>query len=170
MFAIQAICALTWLTSASGFNVTHSELQSPLSTIDTHLIWPSDILEDYANHHKLCPFWKWLNLTHHNTFIHGPFVFATINGRNMQDHVSQANWDMLKTHLDMFNNPLLWFDVPSYSAHIDRGTHLLFHNAAITHQLILLTSHAQAAPGTLHSPWQKVIEFWANHPSFFLFI
>jgi hypothetical protein len=41
-----------------------SKLQSPLSSMDTHLIRPSNTLVDYNQCHKLCPFWKWLNLTH----------------------------------------------------------------------------------------------------------
>jgi hypothetical protein len=57
-----------------------SELQNPLSSTDTHLIQPSDTLEDYATCHKLCAFWKWLNLTHIDTFIHGLFEFATAHG------------------------------------------------------------------------------------------
>ncbi len=135
--------------------------------MDTHLIWPSDTSKDYTTRHKLCPFQKWLNLTHQDMFIHGPFEFATVDGQKMQDHVSQADWDVIQIHLDIFHNPLPWFDVPSYSIHIDRGAHVLFHDAAITHQLILLTSHAQAAPGRLHFPCQKVVEFQAYHPSFF---
>jgi hypothetical protein len=52
---------------------TLSKLQSPLSSTETHLIRPSDTSVDYALHHKLRPFCKWLNLTHRDTFIHGPF-------------------------------------------------------------------------------------------------
>jgi len=63
---------------------TLGELQSPLSTTDTYLIRPSDSSEDYATRHKLLPFRKWVNLTHHDTFIHGPFDFATVNGRKTE--------------------------------------------------------------------------------------
>jgi hypothetical protein len=35
---------------------TISKLQSPLSSTDTHLIFPSDSSDDYATHHKLLPF------------------------------------------------------------------------------------------------------------------
>jgi hypothetical protein len=74
---------------------TLSKLQSPLTTMNTHLICPSDKLVNYAQCHKLCPFQKWLNLTHLNTFIHGPFEFASVHGRKAQDHVSQVDWDIL---------------------------------------------------------------------------
>jgi hypothetical protein len=131
---------------------TLSKLQNPLSTTDTHLICPSDTSEDYVTHHKLCPFWKWLNLTHINTFIHGLFEFATAIGHKTQDRISQANWDILKTHLNMFHNPLPQCDVPSYLIHVDRGMHVSFHDAATSCQLVLTTSHVGGAPGTPPSP------------------
>jgi hypothetical protein len=131
---------------------TLSKLQNPLSLTDTHLIWPSAMSEDYVTCHQLCPFWKWLNLTHLDTFIHGPFKFATVHGWKTQDRVSQANWDALKAHLDMSHNALPQFNVPSYSIHIDHGARVTFHNAAISCQLILTTSQAGAAPGAPASP------------------
>jgi hypothetical protein len=63
---------------------TLGELQSPLSTMDTHLIRPSDSSKDYATRHKLLPFRKWVNLTHQDTFIHGPFDFATVTARKLE--------------------------------------------------------------------------------------
>jgi hypothetical protein len=59
---------------------TISNLTSPLSLTDTHLVCPSESLDEYAAWYKLLPFCKWLNLTHQDTFIHGPFNFAIING------------------------------------------------------------------------------------------
>jgi hypothetical protein len=128
------------------------KLQNPLSSTNTHLIQPSDTSEDYATRHKLCPFQKWLNLTHIDTFIHGPFEFATAHGCKTQDHISQANWDVLKMHLDMFHNPLPQFDIPSYSVHVDCGVHISFHDAVISCQLVLITSHIGSTPGTPTSP------------------
>ncbi len=37
----------------------------------------------------------WLNLTHTDKYINGPFVFATTNGCKTQDRISQTNWDAL---------------------------------------------------------------------------
>ncbi len=77
---------------------TIRELQSPLSSTDTHLICLSDSSDDYATSHKLLLFQKWLNLTHQDMFIHGPFDFASVNGRKTWDRISQSDWDILKTH------------------------------------------------------------------------
>ncbi len=134
------------------------------------LIHPSDSSEDYATRHKLLPFCKWVNLTHHDTFIHGPFDFATVNGRKTWECISQSDWDVLKTHCNMFHNPLPRFDVPSYSIHVDRWAHVTFHCDAITHQLKKnLAPNANETPGALKSPWQKATASWANHPPTFLY-
>ncbi len=149
-------------TSIISCNITLSVSSKILNLSWTHtLICPSDTPEDYVTRHKLCPFWKWLNLTHIDMFIHGPFEFPIAHGCKTQDCISQANWDVLKTHLDMFHNPLQQFDVPSYSIHVDRGTHVSFHDAAMSHQLVLTTSHVGGALGTPPSPWQKVMAFKA---------
>jgi hypothetical protein len=92
---INAINQCYWLQYR-----TLGKLQSPLASTDTHLIRPSNTLVDYAQHHKLCPFWKWLKLTQLDTFIHGPFEFASANGQKTWYRVSQADWDVLKSHLN----------------------------------------------------------------------
>ena len=135
---------------------------------DTHLIWPSDSLKDYTTQHKLLPFWRWVNLTHHDMFIHCPFEFPSVNDRKTQDPISQPDWDVLKAHCDMFHNPLPRFDVPSFLIHVDRGANVTKHSDAIARQLIMLAPNANGIPGALHSPWQKEKVSWANHP-FFLF-
>ncbi len=145
------------------------KLQNPLSTMDTHLIWPSNMPEDYVAHHQSCLFWKWLNLTHHDTFIHGPFKFATAHGRKTQNPIFETDWDILKTHFDIFHNPLSQFDVQSYSIHIDHGAHISFHNAAISRQLVLTTSYVESTPGMPNYPWQKVMASQAYHPPIFPF-
>jgi hypothetical protein len=46
--------------------------------LDAHLLTPSDSSEKRAEKHKLHPIRAWVNLTHSDTYIHGPFDFATI--------------------------------------------------------------------------------------------
>jgi hypothetical protein len=85
-------------------------------------------------------------------FIHGPFEFASVNGQKTWYRISQPDWDVLKAHCDMFHNPLLRFDVPSYSIHVNRGAHVTFHSDAIARQLIILAPNTNDTPGALHSP------------------
>ncbi len=68
-------------------------------------------------------------------FTHSPFDIASVNGRKTQDRISQSDWDILKTHCNMFHNPLPRFDVPSYSIQVDCGVHVSFHDATIANQL-----------------------------------
>jgi hypothetical protein len=49
-------------------------------TLDAHLITPSDTLADRTARLHLIPVCAWVNLTHGNTYIHGPFDFAIVNG------------------------------------------------------------------------------------------
>jgi hypothetical protein len=86
---------------------------------------------------KLLPFRKWLNICHLDTYIHGPFDFASICGRKTRDCIAQTDWDVLHLKKSMFQNPVPHFDVPTYSVHCDRGAHVVFHNDATCSTLLL---------------------------------
>ena len=62
-----------------------------------HLIRPSDTSEAHAARNRLVPFRRWINLLHDNVLLHGPFEFATVNGRKSRDCISQADWDAKMT-------------------------------------------------------------------------
>jgi hypothetical protein len=53
------------------------DLRYPHQASDTHFVRPSDTSDSYTTHHKLMPFRKWLNICHQDTYIHGPFEFAS---------------------------------------------------------------------------------------------
>ena len=105
---------------------------------NTHLIRPSYTSKSYASHHNLIPYQKYINLTHLDTYIHGPFKFATINHRKSRDRICQSDWVVLKSHCDLFHNPLPSFDVPTYSVHIDAGAHTTFFCATLPSELASL--------------------------------
>jgi hypothetical protein len=94
--------------------------------LDAHLLTPSDSLEDRATCHNLHPICAWVNLTHGDTYIHGPFDFATIRGQKTCNRVGQECWDVLAAKCSMFTNKIPQFDVPTYSIHLDRGVHTVF--------------------------------------------
>ena len=52
---------------------SRDDIIGPTSSAHTHYIRLSDTSEVYATRHRLLPYRKYLNLTHTNTFIHGPF-------------------------------------------------------------------------------------------------
>jgi hypothetical protein len=96
--------------------------------LDAHLLTPSNSSEERAAKHNLRLIRAWVNLTHGDTYIHGPFDFATIWGRKSRDRVSQECWDVLASKKSMFTNKVPRFDIPTYSIHMDRGVHTVFPN------------------------------------------
>ncbi len=74
---------------------SRSDLTSPCSSSETHLVHPSDSSDSYAAHHKLMPFRKWLNICHQDTYIHRPFEFASVRGRKTRDRIAQSDWEVL---------------------------------------------------------------------------
>jgi hypothetical protein len=119
-----------WLQFHGCEDIAHPSLST-----DTHLDQPSDTLDAYAKRHNLLPYWKWLNITHLDTYIHGPFEFATVHGRKTRNRISQDEWDILRKHSSMFQNPLPTFDVPTYSIHVNQGAHVSYHDKALNDTL-----------------------------------
>ena len=91
--------------------------------LNAHLITPSDTSEDRAKRHNLRPIRCWVNLTHGDTYVHGPFDFATVRGRKTRDRIDQSSWDVLASKSSMFSNPVPRCNLPTYSIHVDRGIH-----------------------------------------------
>ncbi len=105
------------------------DLLGASSSSDTHLIHPSDTSED---RHKLLSFHWFLNLTHSDTYIHGPFDFATVNGRKSRNQICQADWDVLLSRASMFHKPLPSSEVPTYSIHVNPCAHVTFHATCLS--------------------------------------
>ena len=102
------------------------DINTSASATNCHLLRPSDHSESYARRNKLVPLQKYVNLTHSDTFIYGPFDFATIGRRKSRDRIDQSQWDILKSHSNMFRNSIPSFDIPSYSIHVDECAHTVY--------------------------------------------
>ena len=124
-----------------------NDITNPTVGSDTHLVRPSPTSAQYAEHHQLQPLRKWINITHHDTFIHGPFNFATVNGRKSRDRIADSDWHILRQHSDMFQNPIPSLDVPTYSIHVDRGAHTQIHDRHHCQSLLFDASKASATTG-----------------------
>ena len=124
-----------------------NDIINPTVGSDTHLVRPSPTSSQYAVNHQLQPLQKWFNITHTDTYIHGPFDFATINGRKSRDRISHSDWQVLRQHLDMFQNPVPSLNVPTYSIHVDRGAHTQIHDKHHCLSLIYEASNASAPTG-----------------------
>jgi hypothetical protein len=123
---LNAINQRFWLCYHS-----QEDLMGLYLSCNTHLIRPSNTSEASALRHKLLPFRQYANLTHSDTYIHGPFDFATIHGCKSCDRVSNANWTTLQSHMGMFHNSIPLVKVATYSVHIDACSHIIFNNSSL---------------------------------------
>ncbi len=83
----------------------YHDCNSPtVATMDAHLITPSNTSADCASHHHLVTVQSWLNLTHGDTYLHGPFDFAVVCGHKTRDCIGQDSWDELASKTLMFTN------------------------------------------------------------------
>jgi hypothetical protein len=115
----NAINQRFWLQCHTAGNIA-----TPTPNAATHLIRLSDTSESQAKRHGLIPFRRWVNLTHSNTFIHGPFDFTIIQARKTSNRISQADWDILSQNQPLYANPPSRFNLPSYSIHVDQNYHV----------------------------------------------
>jgi hypothetical protein len=72
--------------------------------MDAHLITPSDTSADCAVRHHLITIRSWVNLTHGDMYLHGPFNFTVVRGHKTCDQIGQNSWDGLATKTLMFTN------------------------------------------------------------------
>jgi hypothetical protein len=106
-----------------------NQTPAAFGTMDAHLITPSDTSKDHKKQHLFAPNQAWANLIHSDTYIHGPFDFAVVQGCKTHDQIDQEDWDALARSTSMFSNPLPRFDIPTYSIHVDWGIHHKSHMA-----------------------------------------
>ena len=121
-----------WLQYFKELDILHTD-----QTSKTHLIRLSALSAGYAIRHNLVPAQKYIHLLHQDTFIHGPFNFATVNNFITFNCISQQDWQVLPSFSHLFQNPIPSFDVPTYLVHVDKGVHFVFHNKI--HAGMLLT-------------------------------
>jgi hypothetical protein len=71
---------------------------------DYHILRPDSYAPIYAKELNLHPYCQWVNLLNRDTYIHGPFEFATINGRHTRDRISFSDWDILSQSSTRYND------------------------------------------------------------------
>ena len=96
-----------------------ADLLHPDQAHESHLIKPSSTSRTYAIKNHLVVARKYVHMLHEDTFIHGPFDFATVHNRKTRDRIAQADWLALANHSHMYQNSVPRFDVPTYSIHVD---------------------------------------------------
>lgn len=114
-----------------------NDIKWPSQASEAHLLKPSDTSEQYASRHHLVPYRLWINLTHEDTYIHGPFEFARVRGRKTRDRIDNDCWNILRRHRSMYHNEPPRADIPSFSIHVDCSTHVAFSSQEVYRDLKL---------------------------------
>jgi hypothetical protein len=126
------------------------DLVSPMDTTTTHIVRPSDTSHSLALRKGLLPFQQWVNLTHESVYLHGPFDFATLNGRKTRDRISHHDWAILRGYNNLYGNAPPDLELPTYSVHVDRGVFSSFHSPNICALLQLAALQAQTTGDTVY--------------------
>ena len=105
---------------------------------DYHLIKPIAESPAYRQQKNIVAYSQWIHIHHETTFIHGPFNFATINGRKTRDRISKDDWQFLTDSKSKFDNepPILHQTTAyTYSYHVNSQFHTIRQNDSVTKRL-----------------------------------
>ena len=72
---------------------------------DYHILQPSQYSETAAKRLHLIPFRDWIQIDDPAINIHGPFEFATLQGRKTRDRIATSDWQALAHRQSAFHNP-----------------------------------------------------------------
>ena len=72
---------------------------------DYHILQPSQYSETAATRLNLIPFRDWIQIDDPAISIHGPFEFATLQGRKTRDRIATSDWQALAHRQSAFHNP-----------------------------------------------------------------
>ena len=111
---------------------------------DYHLIKPISESPAYCEQKNLVAYSQWIHIHHENTFIHGPFNFASINGRKTRDRISNIDWQILADSKARFDNepPTLHQTTAyTYSYHTNSQFHTIRHDESVTQRLNAMSMH-----------------------------
>ena len=104
---------------------TNADLLIPRQIADNHLIRTSRSIDMYALNQNLKNAGKYIDVFDEETFIHGPFNFATGQNLNTRDRIGQEDWQALAVHSHMFQNPVPDQDSQTYRIQVVNETHII---------------------------------------------
>ena len=108
-----------------------------------HLIRPTSTSAAYATAEGLRPFRQWVRLCNADTYICGPFDFATINGRKTRDRIPHERWEELEQRKHLFTNDLPSLTLPSYSVHLSQF-HTTYESQSLTTRFLACTTKSDS--------------------------
>jgi hypothetical protein len=109
-----------------------------------HLIKPISESPAYREQKNIVAYSQWTHIHHENTYIHGPFDFASINGRKTRDRISQHDWQILSDSRSKFDNEppsLRQTTAYTYSYHTNSQFHTIRQDESVTKRLHAMSMH-----------------------------
>jgi hypothetical protein len=109
-----------------------------------HLIKPTAESTAYCEQKNIVAYSQWIHIHHENVYIHGPFEFASINGRKTKDRISPTDWQILAESKSKFDNeppPLHSTTAYTYSYHTNSQFHTIRQDESVTKRLHAMSMH-----------------------------
>ena len=93
-------------------------------------------VDESTKQNNLAPFAQWININE-ETYLYGPFDFATMHGRKTIDRISKIDWEILSKSQSSFENQLPKMNLSSYaySYHINTAYHAEYHDKSVTKRM-----------------------------------
>ena len=109
-----------------------------------HLIKPTPNVSAYAEQKDVTPFSQWVYIHHHDIYLHGPFNFAIINGRQSNDRIGQEQWEILSKLSNQYQNdpPLMNLTNFAYSYHTTTQFHTVHQDTAISARMATIAMYS----------------------------
>jgi hypothetical protein len=111
---------------------------------DYHLIKPISESPAYREQKNIVAYSQWIHIHHENSYIHGPFDFASINGRKTRDRICKLDWQVLADSRSKFDNepPALNQTAAfTYSYHTNTQFHTIRQDESVTKRLHAMSMH-----------------------------
>jgi len=104
---------------------------------DFHILRPDAHSSNYAEQNQLFPFCQWVNLLHEPTYIHGPFEFAVISGRQTRDRVLDIDWMQLIAAKEKYDDAAPHLNQNDYlGVQFSRNFHTSFYDSEVQERVM----------------------------------
>lgn len=91
------------------------------------------------------------SVTRYNTFIHGPFNFAVINGRQTRDRIDSQDWTQLKVAQSKYDDAPPDLDKRVFTGvQFSRSFHSSYSDPLVHARVMATHSHTPETYSTLH--------------------
>ena len=108
-----------------------------------HLVKPSEEQRTYCHNHNLVAFSEWIHIHQDDTYLHGPFNFATLNGRKTRDRVDRKDWEILSQLKEKYDNAPPSLTLSALTIHVDTNSHSEYSDDVVAKRVAnaLMSAH-----------------------------